>query len=226
MNLYDTIRTRLGITNPNDLLDERVYSREELEKDLVDLDWDLQDMKEEINELNDLYHEKLQEANEAPAWEEDLMFEDADLIEQDREDLIAVYHDRHDLKRMLKSIKSTRRRVKRNSLDLNVEEPLSSADRREVGRVLKQELRKKGLNDDKVQEVTDMLTKARDRGNERSGRKKRNIQKHKDRADSLNETPEDEHPDFLGDADQDRNPNRTRDRDEARASATARVRRD
>jgi hypothetical protein len=221
MDLYDTIRTRLGFTDPNNLLDERVYSPSELEDDLVDLDWELRDTKEQIDIRDEEYHEKLREADTAPAWEEDLLLEEADMIEQDRQDLIATYRDRHDLKRMLKGIKSTRRRL-RNSLDLNVSDPIERADRSEVGSILRQELRKKGLNDDKVQEVTEMLTKARDRQNERGGRKKQNLQKHRDRMETLSETPEDERESLLSDADRDEEDSRS----SSRATARAEVRRD
>lgn len=222
MDLYDTIRTRLGIKNPNNMLDERVYSPGEVEEDLIALDFELDELKEEINQLSDRYDQKLREVATAAEWEEESLLMEADGIEADRKDKIATYQELHDLKRMIKSIKSTRERVSRKSLGLNAQETLERADQAEVAKVLQKELRKKGLNEKKVRKISGMLTKGRQRAAEQSGPKNRNLDKHRDRVETLKETPEDERGSFLSETDRDEDDSRSR----SRASARAEVRRD
>lgn len=226
MNLYDTIRTRLGITNPNNMLDERVYSPGEVEEDLIALDFELDELKTEINQLSDRYNQKLREVVRAAEWEEESLLMEADGMEADREDKIATYQELHDLKRMIKSIKSTRERVSRQSLGLNAQETIQRADQAEVATVLQKELRKKGLNEKKVRKISGMLTKGRKRAAEQSGPNNRDLDKHRDRVETLKETPEDEQGDWLGDRDSDRDPDRDRDDRRVSASVRADVRRD
>jgi len=217
MKLTDDIRNLLGTADPNKLLDPQVYPQDELEEDLIEIDWEMRDVRDDIQQLSQKYDEKIEEIAAAPEWEEDFLLQEADEIENRRKDKVAHYGDRHDLKMLLKGIESTRERVNPTNQSLHIRERLQETDRAEVKRVLKQELRKKGLDDEKVQQITDAMSDARDRELEQSGSSDRDLEKHRKRAEKAKSTPADERGGYLDETDKNsETESRRRDRDHRR----------
>lgn len=212
MKLTDDIRNLLGIADPNKLLDPDVYPQNELEEDLIEIDWEMQDVRDEIQQLSQEYDQKIEEIAAAPEWEEEFLLQEADERENRRKDKVALYGDRHDLKMLLKGIESTRERLNTSGESLNIHNRLQQTDRTEVKRVLKQELRKKGLDDKKVEQITDAMSDARDRELKKSGSNDRDLEKHRKRAEKAASTPADERGGYLDEADQNDDTERRRDR--------------
>lgn len=202
MKFTDDIRKLLGTLDPNQILDPDVYTKAELEEDLIEIDFQMRETRREIRDVTHEYDEKIEEIAAAPEWEEDFLLREADEIENRRKDKLAVYSNRHDLKMLIEAIQSTRERLDQEVSNLNIKSRLEETDRSEIKRVLKEELREKGLENEKVQQITDAMSDARDRELENSGSSDRELEKHRKRAEKAASTPADERGGYLEDDEQ------------------------
>jgi len=201
MKFPDDIRKLLGMLDPSQVLDPAVYTSEQLEEDLIEIDFQMREIRREIRDISYDYDEKIEEIAAAPEWEEDFLLREADEIENRRKDKLAIYSNRHDLKLLLEAIKSTRERLDQEASNLNIKSRLEEADRSKIKRIMNEELREKGLENDKVQRITDAMTDARDRELEQSGSSDRELEKHRKRAEKAVATPPDQRGDYLEDRD-------------------------
>jgi len=102
------------------ILNPTVYSDDEIEEDISKLKQDKADIKSKIHEHNDMYDDKLREARDAPEHlVEDLLFDAEDIV-QTKKHIENKYEAIDDQLRLLKSVRSFRRRIWKSDQEWNL----------------------------------------------------------------------------------------------------------
>jgi len=183
MDWTNFIRT-LGHDEPTSLLDPEAYSNEDIEEDLMSIDMDKQKARNKVEQKNEEYEAKLDEAAEAPEWmEEDLLME-ADDIEREKEDWKDEWRQHADQKRLVKSVQSFRRRINASDRNLNIHDLQAEQGNEEVRKELRDSLQDHMRSQNQVDELLQMFTNSRDLERSDSGGNSRNLDKHRKRLEA------------------------------------------
>lgn len=178
MNYTNFIRS-LGFEDAKSMLDPAAYSKAQLEEDLLDLDLDKQHARSMVEQKGNDYDDKLEEAAEAPEWMVDDLLEEADLLEQEQEDLQDEWRDLAEQERLVKSVKSFRRRINAGERDLNISEQLddNSEMQSELRGALKDHLR----SSKQVSQALQLFTDTRQVDRAQNGTGSKDLSKHRKR---------------------------------------------
>lgn len=161
------------------MLDPAAYSEAEIEEDLIELDLDKQHAKSMVEQKGSDYDDKLDEAAAAPEWMVDALLEEADQLEQEQEDCRDEWRDLAEQERLLKSVKSFRRRINAGERDLNISEQLdaNSEMQSELQDALEDHLR----SSKQVSKALQLFTDTREVDREQNGTGSKDLSKHRKR---------------------------------------------
>jgi len=180
MNWTNFIRS-LGHDEATSMLDPAAYSRDEIEDDLVDLDMEKQRAKSKVEETNRRYEAKLDEAAAAAEWMTKDILREADDIEREKEDWQDEWRQLADKQRLVKSVKSFRRRIDANERNLNISETISKTDNTEVQSELRDALRDHMRSNQQVDELLQLFTNSRELDRSESHGQTRDLSTHEER---------------------------------------------
>ncbi|WP_135365933.1 hypothetical protein [Halosimplex halophilum] len=180
MNWTNFIRT-LGFDEPTSLLSPAAYSEEEIEEDLLDLEMDKRHARNMVERKGDQYDAKLDEAAQAPEWMVEDLLREADDIEREKEDWQDEWRQHADRRRLVKSVKSFRRRIRSGERDLNVSELIADTDDSEVRRTLHDALKDHMRSTKQVNDLLQLFTDGRDLDRSRADGNARDLSKHEER---------------------------------------------
>lgn len=161
------------------MLDPAAYSKAEIEEDLLDIDLDKQRAKSMVEQKGNDYDDKLDEAAEAPEWMVDALLEEADLLEQAQEDWQDEWRDLAEQERLVKSVKSFRRRINAGERDLNISEQLD--DNSEMQSELRGALKDHMRTSKQVNKALQLFTDTREVDREQNGTGSKDLSKHRKR---------------------------------------------
>jgi len=180
MNWTNFIRS-LGHDEATSMLDPAAYSRDEIEDDLVKLDMEKQQAKSKVEETNRRYEAKLDEAAAAAEWMTKDILREADDIEREKEDWQDEWRQLADKQRLVKSVKSFRRRIDANERNLNISETISKTDNTEVQSELRDALRDHMRSNQQVDELLQLFTNSRELDRSESHGQTRDLSTHEER---------------------------------------------
>lgn len=161
------------------MLDPAAYSKAEIEEDLLDIDLDKQRAKSMVEQKGNDYDDKLDEAAEAPEWMVDALLEEADLLEQAQEDWQDEWRELAEQERLVKSVKSFRRRINAGERNLNISEQLD--DNSEMQSELRGALKDHMRTSKQVNKALQMFTDTREVDREQNGTGSKDLSKHRKR---------------------------------------------
>lgn len=166
------------------MLDPAAYSKEELEEDLLDIDLDKQRAKSMVEQKGNKYDNKLDEAAEAPEWMVDALLDEADMLEQAQEDWQDEWRELAKQERLVKAVKSFRRRINAGERDLNISEQLD--DNRKMQSELRGALKDHMRTSKQVKKALQMFTDTREVDREQNGTGSKDLSKHRKRMEKKN----------------------------------------
>jgi len=180
MNWTNFIRA-LGHDEPTSMLDPATYSDEEIEEDLIEINFKQQQARNMVTRKGNQYDAKLDEAAEAPEWMEEELLLEADRIEQEKKDHQDEWQQFADQKRLVKSIQSFRRRINASEQELNIHQLQAKASNEEIRSELQESLKDHMRSQKQVDELLQLFTNSRDLDRSNSSGRSRDITKHKKR---------------------------------------------
>ena len=180
MNWTNFIRA-LGHDEPTSMLDPAAYSDEEIEEDLIEINFKQQQARNMVTRKGNQYDAKLDEAAEAPEWMEEELLLEADRIEQEKKDHQDEWQQFADQKRLVKSIQSFRRRINASEQELNIHQLQAKASNEEIRSELQESLKDHMRSQKQVDELLQLFTNSRDLDRSNSSGRSRDITKHKKR---------------------------------------------
>jgi hypothetical protein len=183
MNWTNFIRT-LGFDDPTSILDPEAYPQAEIEEDLLDLDLDKQHAKTMVEQTGDKYDAKLDEAAAADEWMVDPLLEEADDIERAQEDWQDEWRQLATQERLIKSVKTFRRRIDATDRDLNISDQLSDTANEEVRSELRGALKDHMRSNKQVDQLLQLFTNTRQVDRQKNGSGNKDISKHRKRMEA------------------------------------------
>jgi hypothetical protein len=183
MNWTNFFRT-LGFDDPTSILDPDAYSQAEIEEDLLELDLDKQHAKTMVEQKGDEYDAKLDEAAAADEWMVDPLLEEADDIEREQEDWQDEWRQLATKERLIKSVKTFRRRIDATDRDLNISGQLSDTANEEVRSELRGALKDHMRSNKQVDQLLQLFTNTRQVDRQKNGSGNKDISKHRKRMEA------------------------------------------
>lgn len=180
MNWTNFIRT-LGYDDPTSMLDPAAYSEAEIEEDLLDIEMEKRHAKSMVERKGEEYDAKLDEAAAADEWMVDQLLREADDIEREQEDWQDEWSQLADQERLVKSVKSFRRRIDARERDLNISELMTQTDNHEVQSELRDALKDHMRSTKQVNELLQLFTNSREIDRAQSDSASKDLSKHRKR---------------------------------------------
>lgn len=166
------------------MLDPAAYSEAEIEEDLLEIDLDKQHAKSMVEQKGDDYDAKLEEAAEAPEWMVDHLLMEADDIEREQEDWQDEWRELADKERLVKSVKSFRRRISASENDLNISEKMSQSDNSEIQSELRAALKDHMRTSKQVNKALQLFTETRQVDRAKNGTGSKDLSDHRKRMEA------------------------------------------
>jgi len=157
MNWIILIRT-LGHDEPMSLLDPEAYSVEDIEEDLIEIDMNKQKAKIWVDKKLEDYEAKIDEAIEAPEWMKEDLLGEAENIERELEDRQDEWQRFDDQERLVKSVRTFRRRVDDSEAKLPIRDIQENWRNEPPSSILRASLQKHMRSEEHVDELMEVFT--------------------------------------------------------------------
>jgi hypothetical protein len=197
MRFRDWIRKGLGFSDGSQLLDPRVYAREELEEDIWELEYELDQKERQLSQTQQKYDDIIQKGVGAPKRVKRRLAMKADDLERRHNFHLKAYEGLTKRLGLLHAVKTAREMTGGVASDLHVDDLLEEADAREIRTEIRGTLRNLSLQDkeiDKILTTLDFSVEAE------ATSAPSNTSKHLGRMDELEEADEEAlEENFLGD---------------------------
>lgn len=155
MNFRNYIKSRFGVENGSMLLQPSVYSNQELESDMLELEMEREETEHKIEELHDEQEAVYEEGRGAPEYKKQSLATEAELIENERNQYQDSYQVQTDKLGLLRAIRGVRKRMQ--SSDLTVDQLMSDTSSTEVEAAVRGELRDLKMDSKKINKIMGAL---------------------------------------------------------------------
>lgn len=180
--LIQRINERFGLNQPTEFFDPSVISDEELEEDLISIEFEIKEAERKRDSYDDQYEDLLDEAAQAPEYKQDDILREAADVEDEREMWESIWCEKREIRRLIKANRSFRERTSAMSDDLNITDTLQNAEASELKGALQTALSDHMMNQRTVRKLTQAFTDARDVDDK--GRSDKDLEKHRKRMEA------------------------------------------